>query len=212
METWAPATEKSDAFASDDPDVPYAPDTVRDAAGLGGTTPMARLDAHAHASASANTRPRANETARLPVIETAPLAEPVRVDTQPFAAPAPKRESLTYEVYSSDDTLLGAPALAGESPRSTRNARARWLGLAALGLIVAVGTALAVIGSSDESPTARVETTSATVSSPRASTTTTAAAVVTAEAPMPAITFVPPLGPLPKSSPQRAPVPRPVKR
>lgn len=197
METLAPATEKSDA-----------PDTVRDCAALGGTTPLPRLEGHA--SASASTRPRVNETARMPVLDTAPLAEPVRISTQPLAMPAPNRERLTYDVYSSDDTLLGAPALSDAGPRGARIAR--WLGLAALGVIVALGTSLAVIGSRDDKPGARVETTSATVSSPRAGTTTTrASAAPTAEAPIPAITFVPPLGPVPKSAP-RAPAPRPVKR
>lgn len=207
METLAPSTEKSDA---------EAPETVRDR-DLGGTTPMPRLEANAK-----NADAHANATARLPVLDTAPMriSEPVRISTQPIAAPVKKRERLTYAIYSSDDTLLGAPALVrhahGSAPASGDSRRKRF-GLALLGLTVALGTTLAGLGSCDERTTARVETTSASMTTARPAATTSTALTApkpTAEAPtpMPAITFVPPLGPLPKAAPRRAPVPRPINR
>ena len=124
------------------------------------------------------------------------------------AAPYPVATSLTYEIYTPDDTLRGRPAVRFDEG----HARRRRIALGVLAFAVAIATTLAAIGSLEEAPTGRAETTSATVTptvttvAPTASATENATANAT-----PAITFAPPLSPVP-SAPRRRNLPRPLPK
>jgi hypothetical protein len=152
--------------------------------------------------------PRA-ATARLAA--TAPLAAPAPLaETAPLAATAPlgraarRAEKLSYEVYAPDDTLPRARPLRIE-PLA---ARRRTIGLFALGVAVALSTALMAIGSFDDGAPGRAETTSAAVMpQPSAPATTTAKATATATAPdvIPPIVFSPPLAPPPRRGSRSTP-------
>ena len=219
LETLAPSTDRRFGSRADridwgNEDDGVAPDTVREHAAVSGTVPLPARSA----------RPGANETAPLapagraaPVI-TAPLLEPVlleplqvealpaRVSTEPLAAPAHVRPTLTYEIYTPDDTLRGRPAVRVDGFAETRRRR---IALGILAFAVAVVTTLAGLGSCEESPTGHVETTSATLTP--VPVTTTANANASANA-IPAITFAPPLTPVPSAQRRRTPVPHPLPK
>jgi hypothetical protein len=115
------------------------PETLRVPGAQRATTPMAPL--------------APGGTARMlpfaaTATETAPLARPLPVRTAPLAAPMGRRERITYEVYSPDDTLRGARAL--DAAALPREPPSRWVFLGALGLAVVLGTTLAAMGSCDD--------------------------------------------------------------
>lgn len=164
-----------------------APDTLRDRE-LGGTAPLPPLPVPAR-------------------VATEPFNEPLRVVTEPLTMPARARVSVSYEVYTPDDTLRAKQALPRERDGTGRQRR---LGLGALGFSLVLVTTLAGFAQcDDEASVGRVETTSASLPASRPApsaamattptTTTSTAAVVTLEpltsAGVPPIPFSPPLAP-----------------
>ena len=154
---------------------------------------------------------------------TAPLDEPLRVVTVPLATPVRKRVTVTYDVYTPDDTLRAKKTLQLEVDREARSQR---IGLAALGLALAIVTTLAAAGSCEETREGTVETTSASVPAPHASSalppqvtpvppavpeTATVTPLVPLTASATPMTFSPPLSP-PPPPPLRRRVPRPLTK
>jgi hypothetical protein len=206
LETLAPSTDRragSEALnwvgAAEIP-----PDTVRDRS-AGGTLPLTVVP----------TVVSATETAPLKALQTEPLAEPIRVRepvrvvTAPVVITAPQRAPLTYEVYIADDTLRGKPAIQVEL---ANDARRRRLGMWILGITLALGTALAAVGSCEDQAASPVETTPAPapVTSASAAREPTPASTAVTPLAVPAFTPVPPLAPAPSvKPPRRRPPPRP---
>jgi hypothetical protein len=143
-----------------------------------------------------------------PMVARAPVA-PTLAGTAPLAAPTRRREKLSYDVYSPDDTFRGASRVGGDVDLDG-DVRHRRFALGALALVVTLGTTLAALGSCDdrrEGSVSRSETTSASVTAASAAP-PPAPVQLTPLDPGPPLAPVPPLGPPPKAAPKRPGIPR----